>query len=370
MRRSRPGSPRRSLSFAFLLALATLAHASPTWAESQPEERRSVAEDTTPASEDAAPPSEDVAPVASDSPTEIAKQNYRIGVAAFGEGRFDDAITAFLVADRLAPNAALSFNIARANDELGRIEESLYWYGDYLRRAPDAGDRSTVLALIAKKELTLAERGQQLLVVLPTPSDAAVFVDDQKVGTSPWHGVLAPGTHTVRVELLDHDPWIEAVVLPKDRSLVLQPSLAPTQALPPPEVIVAPEPSPPPPVTPRPVAERSPTSDFGVWPWVALGAGAVGFGAAAGFEFARQGAEDDAENGQVQLEVRESLERMDRHQTTARVMLGLGVVFTAVGGTLLVLDQEEAPPVAFARGSSLLPTFDAEGFELRVLQKF
>jgi len=47
-----------------------------------------------------------------------AKSKYQEGAAAYSAGRFKDAVDLFLSADRLAPSAPLSFNIARAYEKL------------------------------------------------------------------------------------------------------------------------------------------------------------------------------------------------------------------------------------------------------------
>lgn len=311
------------------------------------------------------------APVsATDSPTEIAKQNYRIGVAAFREGRFRDSITAFLVADKLAPSAALSFNIARAFDELDEPAESLYWYIDYLRRSPGASDKQSVAEHIAEREARLKSKGVQLLVVLSDPSPASVSVDGEDVGTTPWHGVLPPGEHTLSLGLAGHETQTVPVELSAEKSLVLPVTLEVEQAAPPPAAVQEKPPPPAPPAQPaEPVRAEEGTN---IWPWVALGAGAVGFGAAGAFELARRSAESDVEEGTVQVEVEDALDRMDRHQTTAQVMLGVGVVFTAVGGTLLFLDSgsSESASGAPEGASALIPAVGPDGFNIRLRRRF
>jgi hypothetical protein len=348
-RRSSGGQGTLSL-LACWVAIATLQVPRAAWAEgsAQPRSQSAEAEGET------------------GNPTEIAKQNYRLGVQAFSEGRFQDAITAFLVADRLAPSAALSFNIARANDELHKPEESIYWYGDYLRRSPESPDRNEVQSLITEREHALQSRGVQLLVVLSQPSGATVYVDDAPIGQTPWHGTLSAGKYRLRVELTGYTSVASETFLHADKSLVVpfelesapvEPAQAPAVAAP--ESVA--------PVAPKPASPPPPESSMGVWPWVALGAGAASFAVAGGFELARRSAEDEAKSGQVQLEVQDALDRMDSHQTMARVMVSAGVVFSALGGTLLFLDRDsESESVV----SEITPAIGTDGFGLQVFQRF
>src|SRR5690606_37027112 len=131
------------------------------------------------------------------SKLEQAKAKQAEGVAAFREGRYVSAIEAFREADQCVPSAALSFNIARAYDGLEDTGQSLFWYADYLRRAPEAADASQTRALIAEREAVLAARGTQLLVVRTNPGHAHVRIDGGDVCTSPCALVTTRGVHAL-----------------------------------------------------------------------------------------------------------------------------------------------------------------------------
>lgn len=73
-----------------------------------------------------------------------AQSIYAEGEKAFAQGRFEDALTAFEKAYLLDPVPVLLYNIARANEELGRFGEATRYFESYLARVPDAKDRRDV----------------------------------------------------------------------------------------------------------------------------------------------------------------------------------------------------------------------------------
>ncbi len=72
--------------------------------------------------------------------------------------------------------------------------------------------------------------------------------------------------------------------------------------------------------------------------WVLLGGGSGLLGAAAGFEAARASAEEEARQEPIQVDARHAVDRMRRHESTARTFAIVGAVFTVVGGASLVFD--------------------------------
>ena len=77
---------------------------------------------------------------------------------------------------------------------------------------------------------------------------------------------------------------------------------------------------------------------FGIWPYVALGAGAVALGGAVAFEFSRQNAEDEAAHDDMQITFKSKIDEMEARQTTAQVLLGVGGALVATGGVLLAVE--------------------------------
>jgi tetratricopeptide (TPR) repeat protein len=172
-----PRSPLRSALFAATVALvAAHAGAEPTSSPSPPE------------GEDA-------------DPGRIARARalFDEGVAAYAAGRYYEAIERFTETARLYPNQQLSFNIAKAYDNLGHRSAALRYYREYLRSSASPPDGASVNSRVEELEQALALRGIQQLSVLSDPPGATVLLDGEPVGLTPWTGETWPGGH--RVEL-------------------------------------------------------------------------------------------------------------------------------------------------------------------------
>jgi tetratricopeptide (TPR) repeat protein len=293
--------------------------------------RRSLAD--TPAS--ATPPSEEALV---EQRRIDAKAQYQQGAEAYAAGHYKDAVDLFLAADRLAPSAPLSFNIARAYEKLDDGSGALRWYRDYLRRNPAATNATSVRASIATLAGALAKKGVQQLSVLSSPDGATVAIDDQPIGVAPWTGELSPGKHHL---LLTRRGYTDAV---RDIELLALEPLDVTVRL---EQLSAPLASSPSNAVPAaaPVSTAAGRGEFargrrlGVLPWVSLGVGAGALGGALTFELLRRSAETDAKRENTQLGYQDRLESEQSRQTAARVFLGMGGAFVVAGGVMLLLDS-------------------------------
>jgi tetratricopeptide (TPR) repeat protein len=76
-------------------------------------------------------------------------------------GRFQAAIDLLLEAQRIAPDAVLDYNLARAYEGLGNLEASLASYKAYLVADPQSKDRGAVEARIKTIEAQIAERAKK-----------------------------------------------------------------------------------------------------------------------------------------------------------------------------------------------------------------
>ena len=106
------------------------------------------------------------------------------------------------------------------------------------------------------------------------------------------------------------------------------------------------------PATPEttPVAdERNSGHRFGVVPWLFVGGGLASLGVALGFELARRSDEDDARHAN-QRDFQNETKEMQRHQTTARVLAGVGGALFVTGGVLLLLNTRSPTPPRVALG--------------------
>lgn len=78
------------------------------------------------------------------SPEKQAQAIYAEGVAAFKAGDYETALGHFEAAHALDPSPVLLYNMARANEELGRPAASVARYEAYLEASPQAPDRKDV----------------------------------------------------------------------------------------------------------------------------------------------------------------------------------------------------------------------------------
>ena len=272
-----------------------------------------------------------------------AKDKYRHGVKAFSEGRYKDAVDLFLQADRIVQNESFAFNASHAYDKMGDHGNALRWAREYLRRAPDAADRAKVEQSVRRFEAQLQHNGVQQLTFLSSPPGAMLIIDGRALGVTPWTGELSPGEHRASLRLRGFDDAIKAFALPADSAIDVSVTL---QA-------AAPEPAP---------TARDATADETSAPLLPLGLSALGVGVASlgvalGLEVARAGAEQDARDERFQVDARPHVERAADLEMPARVMLGVGAAFAAVGSALLTIElasgDEPSPPVFEAACSGL-----------------
>ncbi len=98
---------------------------------------------------------------------EQAKVRFEAGKVAYRSGQYAEAVRCFLDADALAPRAPLSFDIARAYEQLGDSFSAVRFYRDYLERAPNAANAGEVRARIAALETPPAASAATLVQAAP-----------------------------------------------------------------------------------------------------------------------------------------------------------------------------------------------------------
>jgi tetratricopeptide (TPR) repeat protein len=258
------------------------------------------------------------------------------GITAYKEGRFKDAIDAFLDAHREYPSPTLSFNAARAYEKMGDNAGALRFYREYLRQSPNASDKGRVDERVADLEKKLQSRGIQQVTVLSNTLGATVVLDGQPVGITPWTGEIAPGAHEVK---LRREGSLEArgtLDLPADHAIDFQLDMkagsANTQA---PEAGSTNGK----PVSVTRVGDEG-TRKRGVspWTWAAFGVGVAALSGAFVFEELRRKSEDDVKTEPTQIARHDAYDQMKSRQTTARVLGTVGTVAVLAGGVLLYFD--------------------------------
>ncbi len=275
---------------------------------------------------------------------ETARKTYQAGAQAYSDGHYKDAIDLFLEAARVAPNAAFSYNIGLAYEQLGDHDNALRWYRDYLRELPEAPDRADIEPRVREAEQRLRQRGVQQVTVLSSPDGATVTIDGKPLGVTPWTGELAPGRHKLSLMLRSYSDHEQPFELPSDHAIDVRVSLTEAKheaaAAP-----VAPEPS-------KPDSAPRRSGGVGALTWAAFGVGAAGLGSALVFEAVRSSAVDSARTAPNQVEGKDDSDRAKSFETLGKVALGVGAAFTVAGGVLLYLDlsssKSEKSPSAFA----------------------
>ena len=65
-----------------------------------------------------------------------ARRHFRAGMDLIAKGRYEAAVDELTQANAILPHPNVSYNVARALVELGRIDEALTAYRDYLASSP------------------------------------------------------------------------------------------------------------------------------------------------------------------------------------------------------------------------------------------
>lgn len=266
---------------------------------------------------------------------EAAKVKFERGSELYEAGQYQKAVQAFMDADRLAPSAPLSFNIARAYERLNDASGALRWYRDYLRRSPQAPNASEVRARVAALSGKLAQSGVQQLTVVSMPVGAGVVIDGRAVGVTPFTGDLALGKHRVSLDLPGYRDQTHDILLspsaPSDLSTDLEEAPAQNQASLPGASTDS-------------LSDRSGGRRFGIVPWLIAGGGIAGLSGALGFELSRRANEDDAKNAPDQPTFQAETDAMQRDKTTARVLAGVGGALFVTGAVMLFINEKDSAP--------------------------
>ncbi|HVW25323.1 MAG TPA: PEGA domain-containing protein [Polyangiaceae bacterium] len=286
--------------------------------------------------------------LATEPGTPAARQHYLAGAQLYAQGKYSDAVDQFLAADRIAPSAALSYDIARAYEKLGETSLALRWYRDYLRRAGEPADAPKVRGIVQSLEHQLRNKGVQQVTVRSVPRGATVAIDGEPAGVTPLTTDLPPGTHHLT---LTHEGYEKT-----ERSFTLSPELAedvdvrlarattPEGApapvsVPPPESATSAPAASTSELPPAPREAKSPTlRTVGI---VGMSVGGAALGGALAFEILRHDSVDDAKKDKTQIGYASKLDAANDQQTAARVLLGVGAGLAVTGGVLFFVGNSK-----------------------------
>jgi len=277
------------------------------------------------------------------SPAERAELLNRTGKAAFREGKLDDALTAFQAAWGLHHQPKYLYNVARAHEERGDLDEAMATYHQYLVECPEAEDAARVEGRIDFLRVK-ADRSQARVEVSSEPSAALLrLVRDDLVieSVTPWEGHLPPGLWTVTVSAPGRTPFEREVAAADGKTtrvaarLEAEPEVADVETEPEAAEVLPAPPAPPPPA--EVAAEETDLTPLVVL--AGAGAAAVG-GVVLGLLATSRGRDLDGYLSDRRAAGHTRADAADLAQTTDRLALAANVSFAAaavagVGGALL-----------------------------------
>ncbi len=135
---------------------------------------------------------------------EEADLHFRLGVDAYRAGDFRQALVHLLYSNRLAPNKNVTFNIARAYENLEDYPQAWRHYSDYVNLETDPARRKT-----AQEALDRIAPKVALLKVETRPAGATIYVDRKDLGArgvTPRSLALEPGNHKIILEMPGYEP--------------------------------------------------------------------------------------------------------------------------------------------------------------------
>lgn len=134
---------------------------------------------------------------ADDTDDARARELYDNGATLYDEGRYEDAIAAWEEAYRLSNRATLLFNIAQAEERLGRYREALDHLNRY-RAFASANERETLDRRIANLERRLAEGDPPATTTTTAPVQVANPQPEKpKARVLPWVFIGVGGASAV-----------------------------------------------------------------------------------------------------------------------------------------------------------------------------
>jgi hypothetical protein len=122
-----------------------------------------------------------------------------LGVRAFKDARYRDAILFFTEAYRLGAPSSELWNIARCRKMVDEPEEESEAIQDYLAQQ----DLSAEERAEASKELAEIRRRPSTVAIDSSPSGGIVTIDGRRAGVTPLSSELAPGSHKLRIDKID-----------------------------------------------------------------------------------------------------------------------------------------------------------------------
>jgi tetratricopeptide (TPR) repeat protein len=149
-----------------------------------------------------------------------AREHFGAASAHYRAGRFREALREFELAERLVPSPELSFNIARAHEQLGEIEAAIARYERYVAAGGDASDVASVQARIDALRASLEDKpvraADTAALRIDADPGAAIKLDGADLGVAPIDRIVwvEPGEHILEATLPGHAPYRAEIAAP------------------------------------------------------------------------------------------------------------------------------------------------------------
>ena len=269
---------------------------------------------------------------------DAARKAYKEGEANFKDGKYQEALEAYKVADDLLPVPASKFKIAVCRDKLGEVVDAVGAYQTFLDTAPPPDKYAdSIVEAKARVELLKKTPGKILIAVIPPDAPKLAFTIDggppQPAASLPTEVVspgggaplkhaaiaVAPGRHRLAVQAEGFDPGATELEVPFAQSKDIRVTLSPT---------------PPPPPPPPPPRSNVPA-------YVTLGLAGAGVVVGTIFGVAALKSKDafNAKNGATT----DNADTTDRNALISDMSFAVALTF-GVTGVVLLLSNDSAEP--------------------------
>lgn len=136
------------------------------------------------------------APSLSPAAQENFKSWFTKGESLYAEGDYGTAIHAFRQADKIKTTPEVAYDLAKCHEKLGDQAFATFYYRQYLRRAPTAGDALEVAEILGDA-LAKAEQDGRGLLEVDGSEAATVTVAGVSYPDFPVAVFLPPGDHEI-----------------------------------------------------------------------------------------------------------------------------------------------------------------------------
>ena len=146
---------------------------------------------------------------AQSDPAGAARTHFEAALAHYRERHYREAIREFELSLSIVPNADIWFDLGRAHEQLGELNEAIDSYRRYLRDRVDATDAAALRSHMAELEQRSAREhaararreqpAQGSLAIEANQAGSRVALDGHELGTAPLERVVPvePGAHRV-----------------------------------------------------------------------------------------------------------------------------------------------------------------------------